>query len=76
MAGVPIFLRNKGVGGCARRLVGCGKPKERSAHLLPRSAHLSSERCDIHVSTFLHFYTAKNKNDSPPFYTFLHVLHG
>ena len=55
-------LRNKGVGGCARWLMGYGK--------------LQGKKCDLHISTFLHFYTAKNKNDSPPFYTFLHVLHG
>ena len=34
----------------------------------------SKERSAIY--TFLHFYTAKNKHDSPPIYTFLHVLHG
>jgi hypothetical protein len=30
----------------------------------------SKERGAIY--TFLHFYMAKNKNDSAPFYTFLH----
>ena len=43
--------------------------------LMGRRKH-QGKRCDLHISTFLYFYTAKNKNDSPPFYTFLHVLHG
>ena len=42
--GVSILLRNKGVVGYARRLAGRRK--------------LQGKRCDLHISTFLHFYTS------------------